>query len=105
MARRTARKPKADCPNCYRTLYFEVMPELGQQAICPICESSLEVIHRNPLILYWVVDHYPDESYEEDDLVYFDEDNLEHEDYGDEEKIEYRASRNGHDREDANLKN
>lgn len=105
MARRKARTPNADCPDCDRTIYFEIVPNLGQRVVCPICETLLEVIHRDPLILDWSGDPHLDDPYaeEEQDLAFYYDDyrSFDYIDYGDEDDSEY-GSQNGHDLTGAN---
>jgi hypothetical protein len=105
MARKTSRKANADCPECNRTLYFEIPPNLGQKIFCPICDAALEVIHDYPLVLDWAVDHNLNEFYEdeEEDLVYSYDEYLDYDDYGDEIKAEYRGGQNGHEPDDTSL--
>jgi hypothetical protein len=102
--RKSVRKPNADCPDCDWTLYFEILPNLGQQVFCPICDTALEVIHKDPLILDWAVDHDPDDPYgDEESLAYFYDEHLEYTDYGDEMNPDYRGGQNGHNPKEANL--
>jgi lysine biosynthesis protein LysW len=43
----------AVCPDCSAEIRFRKTPHLGQIVICSSCNTSLEVVSRNPLELDW----------------------------------------------------
>lgn len=57
------------CPDCNSEIRFRKSPHLGQLVTCHNCQTSLEVVRRDPLELDWAFD----DPFEEDDDEDFDE--------------------------------
>ncbi len=56
------------CPDCNSEIRFRKSPHLGQLVTCHNCQTSLEVVRRDPLELDWAFD----DPFEEDDEEYED---------------------------------
>lgn len=69
------------CPDCNAEIRFRKSPHLGQLITCHNCQTSLEVVRRDPLELDWAFDDPFDEDEDEDELDdWEDEDEDEDED-------------------------
>ncbi len=73
------------CPDCNAEIRFRKSPHLGQLVTCHNCQTSLEVVRRDPLELDWAFDDTFDEEEDEyDDYDEWDEeDDYEEDDYDD----------------------
>lgn len=73
------------CPDCNAEIRFRKAPHLGQLVTCHNCQTSLEVVRRDPLELDWAFDDPFDEDDEDDDYDDFDdwEDDEDEDDYDD----------------------
>ena len=80
------------CPDCNSEIRFRKAPHLGQLVTCHNCQTSLEIVRRDPLELDWAFDDPFDEDeeeyddfdeWEDDDDDDYDEDDFE--DWDDEE--------------------
>ncbi len=77
--------PFSTCPQCDNRIRFSEMPDVGDIVLCRTCDTRLEVVSLNPIVLDWPFDLadadddvddddefaiYPDEEeeLEEDDL-------------------------------------
>jgi lysine biosynthesis protein LysW len=69
------------CPDCDAEIRFRKAPHLGQLLTCGHCQTSLEVVRREPLELDWAFEDPFDE--EEDDFDEWDDEDDEDEDYDD----------------------
>jgi len=70
------------CPDCNAEIRFRKSPHLGQLVTCHNCQTSLEVVRREPLELDWAFDDPFDEEEDEyDELDEWDDD----EDYDEDE--------------------
>jgi lysine biosynthesis protein LysW len=70
------------CPDCNGEIRFRKSPHLGQLVTCHNCQTSLEVVRRDPLELDWAFDEPFDED--EDDYEEFDDwEGEEEDDYDD----------------------
>ena len=56
----------AECPDCETSIRFHRSLKIGQDVICPECETDLIVRQLNPLELYWAFD-YDDDKYDDHD--------------------------------------
>lgn len=77
------------CPDCNAEIRFRKSPHLGQLVTCYNCQTSLEVVRRNPLELDWAFDGPFDED--EDDYEDFEdweeEDDFDDYDWEDEDDL------------------
>jgi lysine biosynthesis protein LysW len=65
------------CPDCNAEIRFRKAPHLGQIVICNNCQTSLEVVRRDPVELDWAFE----DPFEQDDDVDWDDDYDDDEDY------------------------
>lgn len=47
------------CLDCECEVTLEVMPQIGDRIVCPLCESKMEVIGAEPLQLDWTYQKRP----------------------------------------------
>lgn len=78
------------CPDCNAEIRFRKSPHLGQLVTCHNCQTSLEVVRREPLELDWAFDDpFDDEEDDEldewDDDEEYDEDEDEYDDWDEDE--------------------
>ena len=71
------------CPDCNAEIRFRKAPHLGQLVSCHNCQTSLEVVRRDPLELDWAFDDPFDDD--EDDYDDFDDWDEDDEDWDDED--------------------
>lgn len=72
------------CPDCNAEIRFRKSPHLGQLITCHNCQTSLEVVRREPLELDWAFDDPFDDEDEDEDFDDFDDwDDDEDDDYDD----------------------
>lgn len=62
------------CPDCNSEIRFRKAPHLGQLVTCHNCQTSLEVVRRDPLELDWAFDDPFDEDEDEDDYEDWEDD-------------------------------
>lgn len=62
------------CPDCNSEIRFRKAPHLGQLITCHNCQTSLEVVRRNPLELDWAFEDPFDEDDDEDEYDDWDDD-------------------------------
>lgn len=55
------------CPDCNSEIRFRKSPHLGQIVTCHNCQTSLEVVRREPLELDWAFDDPFDDDEDEYD--------------------------------------
>ncbi|MFW5940172.1 MAG: hypothetical protein ACOC8X_13105 [Chloroflexota bacterium] len=85
------------CPDCNSEIRFRKAPHLGQLVTCHNCETSLEVVRRDPLELDWAFqDPFEDDDEDLDDIdewddeeEYDDEDDDDYDDYDDWDDDDY----------------
>lgn len=75
------------CPDCNSEIRFRKAPHLGQLVTCHNCETSLEVVRRDPLELDWAFqDPFEDDDEELDDEEdWDDEEDYDDDDYDDDD--------------------
>lgn len=73
------------CPDCNAEIRFRKAPHLGQLITCHNCQTSLEVVRRNPLELDWAFEGPFDEDDDEDE-EWDDED--EYDDWDDDDEYD-----------------
>lgn len=77
------------CPDCNSEIRFRKAPHLGQLVTCHNCQTSLEVVRRNPLELDWAfedpIDEDEDEYDEWDDEDEYDDWDDEYDDWDDDD--------------------
>lgn len=61
------------CPDCNAEIRFRKSPHLGQLITCHNCQTSLEVVRREPLELDWAFDDPFDDEEEDEDYDDFDD--------------------------------
>lgn len=75
------------CPDCNAEIRFRKSPHLGQIITCHNCQTSLEVVRREPLELDWAFDDPfdddEDEEHDEWDDDWDDEEDYDEDDYDD----------------------
>ena len=71
------------CPDCNGEIRFRKSPHLGMLVTCHNCQTSLEIVRRDPLELDWAFDDPFDEDEDEEDLDDFEDWEDEEEDYED----------------------
>lgn len=70
------------CPDCNAEIRFRKSPHLGQLVTCHNCQTSLEVVRRDPLELDWAFDDPFDEDEDEyDELDEWDDEDYDEDDY------------------------
>ncbi len=67
MSHRTKKAILARCVECESRIFFQETPEVGLTLLCPECDTKLEVVGLNPLVLDWGDDYFTDD----DDKPYY----------------------------------
>lgn len=71
------------CPDCNAEIRFRKSPHLGQLITCHNCQTSLEVVRRDPLELDWAFDDPFDEDEDEDELDDWEDEDEDEDNYDD----------------------
>ena len=57
----------AGCPECMNMIRFKQAPNLGELVSCPKCNTLLEVVDDEPILLDWAEGFDDDVEYDDDD--------------------------------------
>lgn len=77
------------CPDCNAEIRFRKSPHLGQLVTCHNCQTSLEVVRREPLELDWAFQDPFDDDEEYDDYDDWDDEDDDDDYDWDEEDDDY----------------
>ena len=78
------------CPDCNGEIRFRKSPHLGMLVTCHNCQTSLEIVRRDPLELDWAFDDPFDEDEEDlDDFEDWEDEEEDYEDWEDEEEDDF----------------